>query len=102
MGSFLLIGSWASNIAEMLVAPFMLLFSYAVAREMLQHPTNDSDFRDSRSPLLREMIRGSHVATWQYFAEQTYKRGNRSRAKPSDRRVVDIAASGLVTATLLT
>ena len=58
-GSFLLVGSWASNIAEIVVAPFMLLFSYAVAREMLQQSIN-SEISHDRPPLLREIMRGAH------------------------------------------
>jgi len=60
-GSFLLIGSWASNIAEIVIAPFMVIFSYAVAREVLREETiEDSTISDHRPPFLSEIIRGSH------------------------------------------
>ena len=59
-GSFLLLGSWASNIAEIVVAPFMVIFSYAVARELLQGSGTDSTGSDLRPPLLREIMRGGN------------------------------------------
>ena len=59
-GSFLLVASWASNIAEFIIAPFMLLFSYTVAREILQHPREDPTPANARPPLLTEILRGAH------------------------------------------
>lgn len=101
-GSFLLVGSWASNIAEMVVAPFMVLFSYAVAREIIQHATKDPEDADSRPPLLREIMRGAHLGVWHWFAQKTYKRPRGAHGKEPGFRVVDIAGLGLFTATLLT
>lgn len=101
-GSFLLVGSWASNIAEMVVAPFMVLFSYAVAREIIQHTTKCQEDADTRPPLLREMLRGAHVGVWHWFAQKTYKRPKGRLGKDLGLRVVDIAGLGLFTATLLT
>ena len=100
-GSFLLVGSWASNIAEMVVAPFMVLFSYAVAREILQNAASDDEDAGSRPPLLREIMRGAHVGVWHWVAQKTYKRPKRALGKRI-LRVVDIAGLGLFTATLLT
>ena len=59
-GRFLLLGSWASNVAEIVVAPFMLIFSYAVAREVLQAPTKDRTVEHLRPPFLSEIMRGGH------------------------------------------
>ena len=59
-GSFLLLGSWASNIAEIVVAPFMLIFSYAVAREVVHGSVKEDTISELRLPFLSEMIRGSH------------------------------------------
>ena len=60
-GSFLLVGSWASNVATIVVAPFMLLFSYAVAREMfLQQPSMNPDMSNARPRLLREIMGGAY------------------------------------------
>ena len=59
-GSFLLLGSWASNIATVCVAPFMVIFSYAVAREILQESLKDRAAVDSHPTYLKEMIRGGH------------------------------------------
>ena len=97
-GSFLLVGSWASNIAEMIVAPFMLLFSYAVAREIL-HATSDHEDAESRPPLLREIMRGAHVGVWHWLAEKTHRR---PKSALPVLRVVDVAGLGLFTATVFT
>lgn len=59
-GKFLLLGSWASNIAELVVAPFMLLFSYAVAREILQQSSIHSETTDAHPSLLRELMNGAN------------------------------------------
>ena len=101
-GNFLLLGSWASNIAEIVVAPFMVLFSYAVAREIIQHAARDPEDADSRPPLLREIMRGAHVGVWHWFAQKTYRRPRRTPGKEPVLRVVDVAGLGLFTATLLT
>lgn len=101
-GDFLLIGSWASNIATIVVAPFMVLFSYAVARELLQHPTRNHENTGSRPPLLREILRGAHVGMWHWVAQKTYKRPKGAFGGEPILRVVDLAGLGLFTATLLT
>ena len=101
-GDFLLLGSWASNIAEIVVAPFMLLFSYAVAREILQHTQNEHEDAGARPPLLREIMRGAHVGVWHWVAQKTYKRPQSALGKEPVLRVVDVAGIGLFTATLLT
>ena len=101
-GSFLLVGSWASNVAEMVVAPFMLLFSYAVAREILQYEKSGYEDEGTRPPLLRELMRGAHVGVWHWIAQKTYARPRRAFGKEPILRVLDIAGLGLATATLLT
>ena len=100
-GSFLLVGSWASNIAEIVVAPFMVLFSYAVAREILQHPSSDHDEAGSRPPLLREIMRGAHVGLWHWISQRTHNKSKRGPGKEPVLRAVDIAGLGLFTAILL-
>lgn len=59
-GSFLLLCSWASNIAELVTAPFMVIFSYAVAREVLQQSVKHGTMSDLRLPSLSEIMRGGH------------------------------------------
>lgn len=63
-GSFLLLATWASNFAAIVIAPFMVLFSYAVAREGLQYSLsrNEADLTSEyeHPPLLREMMRGAN------------------------------------------
>ena len=101
-GSFLLLGSWASNIAEIVVAPFMVLFSYAVAREILQHTKTDTGNAESRPPLLREIMRGTHIGVWRWIAQKTYRRPKSAFVKEPALGVLDLAGLGLTTATLLT
>lgn len=100
-GDFLLVGSWASNIAEFVVAPFMVLFSYAVAREIL-HASSDHEGATSRPPLLREIMRGAHVGVWHWVTQKTCKKSESARGRLPVLRVVDVAGLGLLTATLLT
>ena len=100
-GSFLLVGSWASNIAEIVVAPFMVLFSYAVAREILRHPSSDHDEAELRPPLLREIIRGAHVGLWHWISQLTHNKPKRGPGKEPILRAVDVAGLGLFTAILL-
>ena len=103
VGDFLIVSTWASNVAEIVVAPFMVLFSYAVAREILQHETRDHrDDGGSQPPLLREIMRGAHVGVWHWAAEKTYRRPKGALGNKRILRVVDIAGVGLFTATLLT
>lgn len=117
-GSFLLVASWASNIAGFVIAPFMVLFSYAVAREIILHPTGDYEYAQSHPmvpheimrggapqshpPLLREIMRGAHVGVWHWVAQKTYQRPKRAVGKEPILRVVDVAGIGLFIATLLT
>ena len=100
-GDFLLVGSWASTVAEFVVAPFMVLFSYAVAREIL-HASSDDEDATSRPPFLREIMRGAYAGVWHWVARKTYKRSESAPGRLPVLRVVDIAGLGLVTATLLT
>lgn len=100
-GSFLLVGSWASNIAEIVVAPFMILFSYAVARESLQQSLEDAEDPAVTPSLLREIMRGAHVGIWRWIGQRTRKSEHVRGAAPL-LHVVDVAGLGLFTATLLT
>ena len=59
-GSFLLLGSWASNVAEIVVAPFMVIFSYTVAREILIESMRDRAASHLRPPVLGEILKGGH------------------------------------------
>ena len=103
LGDFLVVSTWASNVAEIVVAPFMVLFSYAVAREILQHEARNSrDDGGSQPRLLREIMRGAHVGVWHWAAEKTYRRPKGALGNKRGLRVVDIAGVGLFTATLLT
>jgi hypothetical protein len=100
-GSFLLAGSWASNIATIVVAPFMVLFSYAVARESLQQSLKDPGDSAAQSSLLREIMRGTAVGMWLWFGHKT-KRYTGARRRAPYLRVVDVAGLGLFIATLFT
>ena len=100
-GSFLLVGSWASNIAEVVVAPFMVLFSYAVARESLQHSAEGRADSVARPLLLREIMRGTHIAIWDWIGEKT-KKQVRADGKAPLLTEMDVAGFGLFTASLFT
>lgn len=97
-GHFLLAASWASNIAEIVVAPFMVLFSYAVAREILQQSLKDPESSAARPSLLREIMRGTHAGIWRWIGQRRKKGAQQAQVL----RVVDVAGLGLFTATLLT
>ena len=79
----------------------MVLFSYAVAREIL-HASSDDEDATSRPPLLREIMRGAHAGVWHWVARKTYKRSESAPGRLPVLRVVDVAGLGLLTATLLT
>ena len=59
-GSFLLVGSWSSNIAEFVVAPFIVIFSYAATREIFQASIKNGMTSGVPPPSLRDIIRGAH------------------------------------------
>ena len=59
-GRFLLLGSWASNVAEIVVAPFMVIFSYTVAWEILHAPSEKGSGEHARPPFLREILQGGY------------------------------------------
>lgn len=102
-GSFLLVGSWASNFATVVVAPFMLLFSYTVAREMVLQRTNgNSDALAGRPPLLREILGGAYAGIWYWVVHRVWKKKCVPGQKLLSLRAVDLAAFGLLTASLLT
>ena len=100
-GNFLLVGSWASNIAAIIVAPFMVLFSYAVAREIIQYEKNGHEDPGSRPLLLREIMRGAHVGVWHWVGQNVFKKSKGRGEKGPLLRVVDVAGIGLFVATLL-
>lgn len=91
-GDFLLVGSWASNFATLMIAPFMLLFSYAVAREVALQSAQNHENPGAWLPLLQEILRGTHVGIWHWLAVKTC---NRDKALKSAVRAIDFAALGL-------
>ena len=56
-GSFLLVGSWASNFATITIGPFMVIFSYTIAREILQELGKGDQTFNLPSPFWRKIIR---------------------------------------------
>lgn len=98
IGDFLLVGSWASNFATLTIAPFMLLFSYAVAREVALQSDKNHENPSTGLPLLQEILRGAQVGVWHWLAAKTYKR---NKALKTSVRAIDFAALGLFVATLL-
>ncbi len=84
-GSFLLLGSWASNIAEIVIAPFMVIFLYAVAREVLRETIEGSTTSDQRPPFLSEIIRGSHGMSTSESNAFPHNQGNKHGSRISQR-----------------
>lgn len=98
IGDFLLVGSWASNFATLTIAPFMLLFSYAVAWEVALQSAPNHENPSAWLPVLQEILRGAHVGIWHWLAAKT---GQSNKALKIAVRAIDIAALGLFVATLL-
>ena len=73
-GRVLLLGSWASNIAEIVIAPFMVIFSYAVAREVVREKDEKDTKSDERPPFLSEIMRGSHSTFLFNFSSSRYEK----------------------------
>ena len=101
IGGFLLIGSWASTVAQWVVAPFMVLFSYVVAREILLHSTQEDQSADIYPAHLREIMRGSYTSVWQWLKPKMTPWKHSPDQKPSESRAVNMAGFGLSVAFLL-
>ena len=98
IGGFLLVSSWASTAAGVIFAPFMLLFSFVVARQLTRQYSQNPPPTKHDQYLLREILSGS----WQgvlHWVEHAARRmlGREKKAKNSsiERRATHIAALGL-------
>ena len=59
IGGFLLVSSWGSTAAGIVFAPFMLLFSFVVARELVRRYDPDTPTTKQDEYLLKEILSGS-------------------------------------------
>ena len=59
IGGFLLVSSWGSTAAGIVFAPFMLLFSFVVARELVKRYDPDIPTTKQDEYLLKEILSGS-------------------------------------------
>jgi len=104
-GRFLLLASWASTWAGVVVAPFMLLFSFVVARELTRFYRRKPPERDHDSHLLREILGGSwggllhwakHILGWAgYITSRTLGRESQPPKAFVEKRATHIAALAL-------
>ena len=101
IGSYLLVSSGASNIAQIVVAPFMLLFSFFVAREIAR-PSEKNGSTEGPSELLLEIISGELSGAWHWLQHLTKgrERAVKERSGLGD-RTVRLAALGLILSGLL-
>ena len=93
---FVLVGSWASNIALGLFTPFMLLFSFFVAwtatREAVTEPTH----------MMREMLRGNQDdGLWSWAKHTSRAAFCCGRARQGESRSLHIAGAGFLSAFIL-
>lgn len=57
-GPFLLLSSWASNIAAVVAAPFMMICSYVVAEEAIRNSSTDAREQEHVPHFFNEVLRG--------------------------------------------
>lgn len=57
-GSFLLLASWASSMATLVTAPFMILYSYIIARKVVQESATGPQVEADRPEFFYEVLRG--------------------------------------------
>ncbi|MCJ1474293.1 hypothetical protein MMC13_002951 [Lambiella insularis] len=104
IGSFLLLASWTSTAAGVVLTPFMLLFSFIVAQEIAKHHTQDASIPHHDSHLLREMLSGTWRGIWHWIEHIIYRViGDEKGLKKgtNERRATHVAALGFIFAGLL-
>lgn len=105
VGRFLLLASWASTAAGVVVTPFMLLFSFVVARELTRLYRRKLPVRSHESHLLKEILSGSwcgllhwakHILCWVgHVTSRILGRESQAPKMFAERRATNIAALGL-------
>ena len=93
---FVLVGSWASNIALTLFTPFMLLFSFLVAWTATGASTNESSY------LLHAMLRGNQDdGLWKWSKRVFWRVFSCGRAREPGSRALHVAGAGFLAAFIL-
>jgi hypothetical protein len=101
VGEFTLVGSWASNAAQFVLGPFMLLFSFLVAKEIIAKPASENSTK-----VLREVLSGTLVGNWRWvkytLSPEKFKNSTLDKIRGHHSlRAVHVAAAGSITAGLL-
>ena len=98
-GSFTLVGSWASTLAQFVLGPFMVLFSLYIAREIALSRGDGSEPVEMRN-VMQEILRANPASIWQWFTYTIYLKQARKGIRDYSLRTVHIAALGLILAGL--
>ena len=98
-GSFTLVGSWASTLAQFVLAPFMALFSFYVAREIALKRGDGSEPLEMRN-VMHEILRANPASIWQWLTYTVNPIQARKGERQYSLRPVHIAALGLTLAGL--
>ena len=94
--SYVLVGSWASNIALGLFTPFMLLFSFLVAW------TASSESNAEVSHIMHELLKGSQGAgLWRWLKHLSQNAFSYGRVRKPDSRSLYVAGVGFLSAFLM-
>ena len=99
IGSFTLLGSWASNVAQFVLAPFMVLFTFYVAREVYSPQTDKSDTKEVKNTL-DKLVGGQYIGVWHWISYiiHSSRFGERTTGRS---RAVLVAGLGLLPACFL-
>ena len=103
VGAFTLLGSWASNAASLLLAPFMILFSFNIARAIASSGIDKGDAEEVASTLekntLEKLIGGELAGLKHWISYFMHSRLGGETTQPRSRAVL-IAGLGLLSAGL--
>ena len=107
VSAFTLASSWASTLAGILTAPFMLLFSVIVAREIVRQP-QEAAAKIGPVELLQEILTGTWTGAWHWFQYMMLRKSTKpdgpeaeNSNQSHDIRALNIAFLGLLTAGIL-
>ena len=107
VSAFTLASSWASTLAGLLTAPFMLLFSVIVAREIVRQP-QEAATKSGPVELLQEILTGTWTGAWHWFEYMMQRKSTKPVGQEAeisnqshDIRALNIAFLGLLSAGLL-
>jgi len=76
-GKISLASSWASNIGQFAIAPFLLLFSFLVAYELANHHETSEEECDSA----KQLLRGGKTSLFKWVINRARNRGAYAKGK---------------------